>query len=482
VTQTETKSEAPKRRDLDAELASILVELAVGDRRLPELKLAALREGQWAAFSFSKYSGEVVVDGFRLRLLINASGEAAFGALYEAMGIRNQPATIILKDGTSVVAELAHMRSLADVAEIHLHHWEWRTGDQPAFWIGSLKGRIPQLGNLALIAKRGRESRIRDAFRLEGAFHWYLLATDNEHRHLVVVDGRERLPRRDELMKDMFCMEFAFGTSLQLDHLVGVTSVGTAVGAMSLGHFVREARGQRVPVPDFLADAAVWVPGLFRLVATKMHAEGLLPLMVAIAPYLDAESDHLDGGYLKAQVGLEAFATRLVGRGTPELLVSDAHGWKKWVKTLRPIIQQYVLDPKKVDTILGKFISAMYVPSGDRVERALAAHGVVAPNDVIEEIAKRNYPAHGFLMNPDLDHDIDRDARRLEMVQTLLAALVACHVGYHGPLRGYDPDAEGHRPSPAWWPVTLTREDAWTRYVGTKELPADGELASSETA
>jgi hypothetical protein len=89
----------------------------------------------------------------------------------------------------------------------------------------------------------------------------------------------------------------------------------------------------------------------------------------------------------------------------------------------------------------------------------------------MEEVAKRNYPAHGFLMNADLEHDIDRDARRLEMVQTLLAALLACHIGYRGPLRGYDPDPNGHRPSPAWWPVSTKQEDVWVRYVAERIVP-----------
>jgi hypothetical protein len=37
-------------------------------------------------------------------------------------------------------------------------------------------------------------------------------------------------------------------------------------------------------VPDFLRDGAVWIPELFRLLSTKIHREGLLPLILAIAP------------------------------------------------------------------------------------------------------------------------------------------------------------------------------------------------------
>jgi hypothetical protein len=46
---------------------------------------------------------------------------------------------------------------------------------------------------------------------------------------------------------------------------------------------------------------------------------------------------------------------------------------------------------------------------------------VPLPADVVGEIGKRNYPAHGFFMNKGMHYDVLRDARRLEMIQTLIA-------------------------------------------------------------
>jgi hypothetical protein len=206
--------------------------------------------------------------------------------------------------------------------------------------------------------------------------------------------------------------------------------------------------------------------------------DGLEPLIIPIAAYLDAESDHLDGGYLKAQVGLEAFANRLTSGEPKELLVRDENAWKHWIKSLEDYIRPHLKDPKKLNAIVGKFIGAMSASSGDRVARALSAHGVSLPDEVHNEIRKRNYPAHGFFMNKTAEHDIDVDARRLELIQTVLAALVAVHVGYQGPLHGYEVAPDGGRLPPDWWQVRTTTQAVWTRYFGERYVarPHPGSL------
>jgi len=227
-------------------------------------------------------------------------------------------------------------------------------------------------------------------------------------------------------------------------------------------------------VPDDVYGAALWVPEFFRLLAAKLGEEGLEPLVIAITSYLDAEADHLDGGYLKAQVGLEAFAKRLVGDGRPELLVRDEAAWRQWVNTLRPVIAKHIADPERVGGVIDKFLSARFAPTGDMVRRAFAQNAIHLPREVLTEIKKRNKPAHGFLMNSVLEHDIDRDHRRLEMIQTLLAGLVALHVGYGGPLKGYDVGTDGRRPSPGWWPLSTSGEDAEVRFLAERASSAPG--------
>jgi len=41
------------------------------------------------------------------------------------------------------------------------------------------------------------------------------------------------------------------------------------------------------------------------------------------------------------------------------------------------------------------------------------------PSEVLDEVAKRNYPGHGFYMNKRTQYDVLRDSRRLEIVVTV---------------------------------------------------------------
>ncbi len=417
---------------LDGPIVDLLIDIAhhglvVGPPVFPDVK-----GGQWADFDFGAYSGHLTLAD-SLTLLLEAN--EFFGPLHDMREVRNKPASVQLADGSKLDAELAHMRRLGAHAEIDLHHWVWS---------GS------------------------DGFRLDGAYTWYLLPREPKDSCTVIVDAGGAVLERNAVVRDMLVMQFCFGGPIGIGPLVGIDEQRRCVGAFSLEHLVRSFGKHRSPVPDYLHDAARNVPQLFQRLASKLSEEGLEPLIVAIASYLDAETDHLDGGYLKAQVGLEAFANRLVGGGRPELLVQDQAVWKAWVKGLAATIEGHLVDRARIDMVLGKLVSAMYAPTGDAVRRAFEDRGIELPKDVVDEIKKRNYPAHRFLMNDGLDHDIDRDVRRLEMIQTVLAALVALHVGYGGPLKGYDLADGGKRPNPVWWPTSPSAVDEDTGYVAER--------------
>lgn len=466
-----TNPEPANTVELGGPVVDRLLDLVFGGFSVPEPSFAQIVDGDWAGFSFAGRNGRLGRDGDRLKVLIDVDAEESLRFMTNLMRIRNQAACVTLADDSTVTAKYAHMPRVGGQAEINLHHWLWRTSRRPLYWMGRLQGRLSSHGNTVLVESRGRQCRSRKAFRLEGRFVWYIAPTDETSEYVVVVDPRGCLPNRDALLSEVFSLEFAYGTALRIDHLVGIDADGIPAAATSVGNLVRPGSARRPPVPDSLEDAEVWAPEFFRLVAAKLSEEGLEPLMLAIGPYLDSESDHLDGAYLKAQVGLEAFAKRLVGRGKPDLLVKTATDWRKWVSTLKSSIVQHVINRESVDKIYGKFVAAMYAPTGELVDRAFRAHQITIPPELVEEIGKRNYPAHGFLMNKSLDHDVDRDTRRLEMIQTLLAALAACHVGYWGPLRGYDPSSNGDRRSPAWWPMSQKLEDTWVRYEANRNLP-----------
>jgi hypothetical protein len=159
---------------------------------------------------------------------------------------------------------------------------------------------------------------------LDGRYTWYLVPKGGEGAdYSVVLDSRGTAIDRQALLRDLFCMEFAFGGPLRLDPLIGIDAHRRPVAAIGVERLARARGKHRAPVPDYIGQADAWVPVLFRCVSGKIHEEGLEPVIIAIAAYLDSVVDHLDGGYLKAQVGLEALAKRLVGGGRPEVLVHD---------------------------------------------------------------------------------------------------------------------------------------------------------------
>jgi hypothetical protein len=464
-----------KRVHLETQIVGLLIDIAHHGLVIDAPAFAPVVGGEWAGLDLAGYSGQLRLDRARLTLDLDVPSGDALGPLYRMLRVRNQPSTIRLDDVSEVSAELTHMRRLGEGAEIHLYHWAWSGLQKPSVWLGQLRGELPQFGNLALVERgNGWVKSGRDGFRLDGRYLWHLVPGNLDPAdHTAVLEPRGVAVNRHDLVNDILCMEFAFGGALRLDHIVGIDERRRPVAAISVGQLARPLGKHRAPVPDYVGRADTWIPELFRLTAAKVSDEGIEPLVIAIGAYLDSVVDHLDGGYLKAQVGLEAFARRLVGGGRPELLVHDEAAWREWAESVRPSIQRLLRDPQRLDTVYGKIVSAMFAPTGDLVTRALRAKGLDLPRELIAEVKKRNYPAHGFLMNRTVDHDLDADVRRLEMVQTLIAALVAGHVGYCGPLKGYDVDAAGYRPSPSWWPVATSADDAAIQYMGERSSEAD---------
>jgi hypothetical protein len=449
--------------EITGQIARLILDAGFDNSTIPELSLADLAGGKWEGLDFANHPGKPVLVDDQIRVAIPVQ-EGTRKTWHSMMRVRNKPTEIQLTDGTNIAAELTRLPCIDTHANVVLHHWTWIGETTPSVWVGDLTGYLPTSGNLSLEQRgaTGYPHEIKhDGFRLEGHYTWYLIRRENG-THRVVLDCHGETPTREALVKEIVAMQFAFGASLGLDRLFGLDAAGRSVGAMSVGHYLRYTDKHRSPVPDFLWDAEVWPPEFFRLVATALHNDGLQPLLIPIGAYLDAEAGHLDGGYLTVHTALEAFANSLL---KAELLVRDEENWKRWVDTLVPEIKRHLPNANDAEKFRNKFVAAMYESSGRRIERALRTHGVILPPEVRTEIGKRNISAHGFMMNSDRGHDVDRDSRRLEMIQTLIAALVACHVGYKGPLKGYDVADDGGRVAPLWWPIALRDEDVKTWFI-----------------
>jgi hypothetical protein len=472
-----------KRQEVGGLASHVMIDLTHGYRSNPSLQLSPLRDGKWQNYSFSNRTGALDIDGATVRLSLDVADRSPFLAAHELMDIRNKPIELGLADDTELSAEIGAMHHLGEFADIRLYHWNWTTRKTPLLWVGRLGGHFPTFGNLSIVEKGDKWVRAKHGgFRLFGRHTWNLLPIKDDTGTTVVIEGGDDAVTRDSLLSDFYALQFAMGGGLQLDYLVGIDESWNAVGALSLASFERPRSRYRPPTAHRMGESEIWLPELFRLVALKLAGNESLPLEIAITSYLDSKSDHLDGAYLKAQVGLEAVANRIASAGTPDLLVKDENDWKAWISTLEPELASKLRSPEHFQMVLGKFISAKYAPSGSVVKKALKTYGVSLPKYVLEEIKNRNLPAHGFLMNKTKMRELDKDVRRLEMIQTVVAALVSLYVGYSGPLLGYDVTEDGGRDAPSWWPSTAEKAPLNLWHVAERSVLGPFPSGQSDTA
>lgn len=450
-----------------------LVDVAFATCPKPSVSFQKVVGGTWGEHSFDRSDGRLAIDGTALSLAI-PNWEASRSDTNSLFALRNHPCKLLLEDGSSVMADVTNLERVSADASFKLYQWSWLTQSRPAFWVGRITGlNLPKLGNVRLRERRDDGLTTSwNCFCLRGRHTWYL--TPFEESVVVIVEQDGASIDRPVLVRDLHALQFTFGGGFRLDYLVGLDARRVSCGAIALGTVERTTHRFRSPVPDFGADARVWLPHFFSLVAASFCGPTSEALLIAVTAYLDSVADHLDGAYLKAQVGLEAFANRIATRDPSEkLLVKDGGAWKRWVRSLLPTVKSHLRDAKHADTIQGKFASAMYAPSGDQVRRVLEAASITVPEDVREEIKMRNYPAHGFLMNAGPERGFDDDIRRLELIQTLIVALVSFHVGYRGPIEGYDRAESGGRIPPDWWPVRSTGLAAPVLHVGERNVRAE---------
>ena len=149
--------------------------------------------------------------------------------------------------------------------------------------------------------------------------------------------------------------------------------------------------------------------------------------------YLDSISDStIDSRYLKLHVALEAFATALLKRdeiqnSPPRWLVRDKDAWITWVKKHGEELRAMVADASDADRFVDKVIFAMKLPSSGVVADAMSRLNppLLVDEAVIDELKKRNIPAHNFSMNKrGVGYDVDRDVERIDILRSLFVALI----------------------------------------------------------
>jgi hypothetical protein len=450
---------------LEPPLAPAILKLTLDRLELPAPSLASVTDGEWQGFRFRGHASELEIDGGSLRLRCFArEGTFPLDALDRLASALNTPSWFDLTDGSRLNAKLTHLVQWGGIrcslgirpgAVIDLDHWEWNPSARPSLWVGRLAGaECRRLGNLSVRERDGSAyNGWHDHARLEGQCAWHVVMVEGQDVPIVVLEPLCDGNLRDAITHDFMAAQFAFGRPLALDMLVGTDADLNPISALGLRLGTRGLRGRRSPVPERFDDPTPWQALLFECLARKLKDEGANVLKVPIGAYLDGVSSHLDLAYLAGQVGLEAFAFKIVGKAAPHALVKDTSAWSKWVNANKGAISDHALDADAGRKLLGKVVNAHQAPSSDRVEAALRHYALDVPDEVVEEIMQRSQAVHEYLMSGrEPVRDLLKDVDRRDTVLTLLAALVAKYVGFDGPIVGWERADGGGREVPPWWP------------------------------
>ncbi len=365
-----------------------------------------------------------------------------------------------LSDGSVVTARHAHVTSRGTsivvgqraklTTELQFTEWQWSTGKRPVAWVGALHGaRVRRAYNLFVY---GHGKRCFDSLRLEGNAIWHLTRKGafGPRSCVVVLDTRTVAVERAQLWHDFAALEFLLGTPLRLDTLVGVDADNQPVAAYgaSFGYRYREDANHAPPLPDERDHA--WLAVAFPLVARALAAAPPNPTTMATCSYVDSTVGHLDGQYLSAQIALEALANRLTPSKLP--LVRREIEWKAWLKATRETWAAHARDERAMGDMYLKLKDVARPTTSSLTRDLFAGWGMAVPEEALREIRGRNTVAHTGLMNKDgEDYVIERDVRRIRIIRTLLAGMLLRHVGYEGPLNGWDLDERGWPRQADWF-------------------------------
>lgn len=396
---------------------------------------------------------------FQLRgasLVLRISSEDAdkpFNA-FDYDGPRNEPATIELSDGSVLRAPFASLSGCGFGgedgpywSEVAMPVWEWLPAKSGVcVFQGDAFGFVGDLAdNLTL---RDARNVTHGHFRGQGSFLWHLINTKSGP--VALAEGTCPPGVYRELRKDLSALQFSMGTWIDLQVLWIVGSSGETIGGVGLGRGAQSTYKRRRPVPHGPAEENCWAAPLFRLVAAKSGANDK-HIATALAGYSDALRGHIHGGYLLAQVALEAFCSQVGSKREVHPLVTSKKSWKKWVKEHATDIAQHCPDAASADILLRNLLSATRPPSGRVVETAFRAWGIELPKVLVDELGQRAPAAHRFVMFDEEEGDIQDAADRVNMIQFLLAAAISKDVGYTGAIVGWERDRGGNLLVPSFW-------------------------------
>jgi len=458
----------PVIEELKGPLAELSTAIVFGSLAIPEATFPRPVRLQWDGLEIQLTGGSIHLDGLTM-VIEGAIPAADFDRSRKTR--EGLPTTLELEDESIVVGRGRPVSHTATFGEgpseyrmtFHLFGWDWKPGAGTDFLLAVLEG-IPKLLCDNLHVARGnpkvRYHSTSEHFRGQGHATWHILNTGKGH--VAVVDRRGASPR--QLRLDLRALSFVLGGNVEGSTFWKVDATGTVMGALDLARSATKDARRRFPILWGPTLRHCWMAPLFEAVAKALAKDKATA--TAIIAYLNTLSGSLHAAYLLGQVGLEK-SCKEWHRPPRTTLVSSTAEWGKWVAKHATEIRAHAPTEEAKRILVEKAKHALIQgPSSDVVASAFASLGLDLGDDVLKEIALRNRAAHDYYMfDEDADDpDIQKQVDRLQVVQSLLATVVAIRSGYKGPLAGWTRREGGEaEPIPFWLgtdlPESLTYYD-----------------------
>ena len=444
---------APTTRSrLPSLLSKLIVDYATGKAGVPAMVFGEIES--WDLNSKS-ISGSITIDE-KHRLKIEVNSLVGDQKSFDCSLIDNSTLTaayIAVRNRSFALTPAQRSKSV-----LIGYDWTWKSNTLPIAYVGVLQGYRPFVDrNLAI---KGYGESHCSAKHMRGNLHWTFVRRDDldPHSCLVFVSSSQEQPfelDRQSLRIDFAALEFVMGCPIRLEMLIGVDSHNLSVSAMNFetGIFFQENSCSKAPVSDSFDSR--WSSVAFTAVATNLcSAEPAF--QNALYTYLATHTGYVETRYLVAQVALEAFAKHLKPSEKP--IVKDKAAWKKLIDSLSEQFREHVADDSVWRGLETKLKRDVITPTTSTlVKDYLAAAAIEVPAEALQEVNNRSLVVHENTMQkagtPE-DPTFAQRSRRLEIIQTLLAALILRHAGYSGALAGWD-----NEPSVAWWPISEAAMD-----------------------
>jgi hypothetical protein len=392
------------------------------------------------------------------------SGPAGLG---ERMGRLNEPGKLTLEDGTTITTPLAHLTRRGNLkrrdgrsrggAQVEFDSWQWLPHATDGLVFVAALPKLRGVPGDNLLLQKAEHVWCRGHFRGQGCFAWHLLDFDGDH--FALAEPATGSIDADAMAGDLLALDFVAGEALDVSVMWAVNRDGAVVGAISTGRPEKDTHRRLSPVPTGNRVDSCWAAPFFRLLSERVAADQGPAVTTAIAGYKDGLRGHIHGEYLLGQVALEAFCRAVVSAAKVLPLLQSTEDWRAWLLPQETKIKSFASSDEDARVLWNRLnYNVIERPSGDRVKRAFSQWGIELPAPVLQEIGKRNPVAHDYLMFDEVSGDVQEAADRVDMIQMLLAGALAKHIGYGGPVVGWERDRYGHLKVPDFWPSESLKE------------------------